>query len=180
MTSANLTPHAFKILENVVFLKKTSLFASMRTHDLRAIAAVAEELSFEPGEEIVHEGDVGDALYLIKEGRIRITKKVGDSESVDLAEIGTGECFGDMAVFDAELRSASAFAKERCVLLRIDGEDLIDVIVECPFIAIEFLKMFVKRLRNANGRIEKLSRTEKSPRKLRDRSPMWRRDDGKG
>lgn len=177
MTGANLTPQAFRILENVVFLKKTSLFTSMRTHDLRAVAAVAEELSFEPGEEIVHEGDVGDALYLIKEGRIRITKKIDDSESVDLAELGTGECFGDMAVFDAELRSASAFAKGRCVLLRIDGEDLIDVIVECPFIAIEFLKMFVKRLRNANTTIERLSRREKPERKVRDRLINRKKDD---
>jgi CRP-like cAMP-binding protein len=158
MTGENLSPQAFKILENVVFLKKTPLFSSMRTHDLRAVAAVVEELTFEPGEEVVREGDVGDALFLIKEGNIRIAKKVGENNSVDLAEIGEGECFGDMAVFDAELRSASAFAKGRTVVLRLDGEDLIDVIVECPYIAIEFLKMFVKRLRKANEAAENLTK----------------------
>lgn len=157
MTGGNISPQAFKILENVVFLKKTPLFSAMRTHDLRAVAAVVEEFVFDRNEEIVREGDVGDALYLVKEGSIRITKKTGDNEPVTLAVLHAGECFGDMAVFDAELRSASAFAGDRCTVLRIDGDDLIDVIIECPFIAIELLKMFVRRLRVANQKIEELS-----------------------
>jgi CRP-like cAMP-binding protein len=166
MNSEQISPQAFKILENVVFLKKTALFSAMRTHDLRAVASIAEELTYEAGDLIVRENDVGDSLYLIKEGRVKISKKVKDADPVALAELGIGDCFGDMAVFDAELRSASANAKDHCILLKINGDDLIDVIVDCPYIAIEFLKMFVKRLRKANVSIEELTATAHA---LRDR-----------
>jgi len=157
MISESISPQAFKILENVVFLKKTTLFSAMRTHDLRAVASIAEELTYDAGDLIVREKDVGDSLYLIKEGNVRITKSVGPDTSVTLAELTVGDCFGDMAVFDAELRSASGYARGHCVLIKINGDDLLDVIIDCPYIAIEFLKMFVKRLRKANGTIEELS-----------------------
>jgi len=162
MISESISPQAFKILENVVFLKKTTLFSAMRTHDLRAVASIAEELTYDAGDLIVREKDVGDSLYLIKEGNVRISKKVGDDTFVTLAELGVGDCFGDMAVFDAELRSASGYARGHCVLIKINGDDLLDVIIDCPYIAIEFLKMFVKRLRKANGTIEELSGKVKS------------------
>jgi CRP-like cAMP-binding protein len=59
-----------------------------------------------------------------------------------------------MTLFDDEARSASAYAITTCVMLRIARDDLIDVLVEHPLIALELLKIFVKRLRKANTRIE--------------------------
>jgi len=148
---------AFRVLENVVFLHGTPLFAGVHTDEIRAIASIAEELSFDPGEVIVRENDVGDSLYLIKDGSVRIEKKIDERKSIELAELKTGECFGDMSVFDAEVRSASVIAGTTCSLLRVGGEELLDVILESPYIAIELLKMFVKRLRNADARIQELT-----------------------
>ncbi|MBD3344992.1 MAG: cyclic nucleotide-binding domain-containing protein [Chitinivibrionales bacterium] len=148
---------AYTILENVVFLKKTPLFSSIRTHDIGAVASIAEELKFRPDDEIVSENDVGDSLFLIKKGSVRIVKKVDEASSIDLAELSVGECFGDMAVFDAEQRSASVRANTECTLLRINGQDLIDVILDHPHISIELLKIFIKRLRKANAVIRELS-----------------------
>lgn len=148
---------AFRVLENVVFLHGTTLFAGVHTDEIRAIASIAEELSFDPGEVIVRENDVGDSLYLIKDGSVRIEKKIDERKSIELAELKTGECFGDMSVFDAEVRSASVIAGTTCSLLRVGGEELLDVILESPYIAIELLKMFVKRLRNADARIQELT-----------------------
>lgn len=148
---------AYAILENVVFLKKTPLFSSIRTHDIGAVASIAEELQFSPDDEIVSENDVGDSLYLIKEGTVRIVKKIDEMNSIDLAKLTVGECVGDMAVFDAEQRSASVRAIDKCTLLRINGQDLIDVILDHPHISIELLKIFIKRLRKANATIRELS-----------------------
>ncbi len=159
MSNTKPVNRAYNILENVVFLKKTQLFSSMWTHDLRAVAAIAEELVFDSGEEIMREKDIGDSLYIIKDGSVRVSKMVGSKDAIDLATLVVGDSFGDMAVFDAELRSASGYALGRCTLLRIQGDDLIDVILDCPNIAIELLKIFVKRLRNANVTIESLSAT---------------------
>ena len=93
-------------------------------------------------------------MYIIKEGRVKITKKTPDNKSIDLADLAAGECFGEMTLFDDEARSASAYAITTCVMLRISRDDLIDVLVEHPLIALELLKIFVKRLRKANTRIE--------------------------
>ena len=148
---------SFTVLENVIFLKKTSLFAHVPTRELRAIASIAEEVTFETGKEVVKENDAGDSVYIIKEGRIKITKKTPDNKSIDLAELATGECFGEMTLFDDETRSASAYAITTCVMLRIVRDDLMDVLVEHPLIALELLKIFVNRLRKANNRIESQS-----------------------
>ena len=100
---------------------------------------------------------MGDSLYIIKNGSVSIEKEIDEGKTVKLAEMGEGDCFGEMALFDAELRSASVYAKEACVLLCITSDDLNDLLLDYPTIAIEFIKIFVKRLRKANSTIEKLS-----------------------
>jgi CRP-like cAMP-binding protein len=145
------------LLEKVVFLKKCALFSMMRTGELRAIAAVAEELAFRDGEEIVRENEVGDSLYLIRAGMVRIIKNAGVAHTIELARLSVGDCFGEMAIFDAETRSASVYAVGACSILRISRDDLVDVVMDHPTIALELLRMFVRRLRKANDAIQELA-----------------------
>jgi CRP/FNR family cyclic AMP-dependent transcriptional regulator len=162
MLAENLKEHcmkvtglkSFPVLENVIFLKKTALFSNVKTSELKAVASIVEELSFTAGDEVVKESDSGDSAYIIKEGRIKITKKASDSGVIDLAELSSGECFGEMSLFDEESRCATAYALTPCVVLRLLRDDLIDVIEEHPYIAVELIKIFVKRLRAANVKIE--------------------------
>ncbi len=151
------------LLDTIVFLKQTTLFSAMPSYDLRAIASIAEELSFREAEVIVRERDVGDSLYLVKSGSIVLSKESSGGVSHVLAHLGVGDCFGEMAVFDAELRSATATAQSECRILRIGGDDLMDVILDSPTIALEMLKVFVKRLRKAYATIDHLSSTNTSP-----------------
>jgi CRP-like cAMP-binding protein len=81
----NKTFQSFDLLENVIFLKKTSLFSAVQTSELRAIASIVETFSVEAGDELVKESDAGDCLYVIKEGKVRITKKTTDNKLIDLA-----------------------------------------------------------------------------------------------
>lgn len=149
----------YSILENVIFLKKSPLFCSVQTVDLKAIAAVAQEVRFDCNETVVSEEEVGDSFYLIKHGSVIICKSTGNNDTVKLAELKEGDCFGDMSLFDAEVRSASVIAKKDCLLLRIMSKDMNDVLQEYPSIAIELLGIFVKRLRKANEIIKTLSST---------------------
>ena len=148
---------SYALLENILVLKKSALFASVSTSELRAVAEVAEELYFEPGKTIVTENEIGDTLFLIKNGAVRITKNVGTGGTIDLATMGAGECFGEMAAIDEEVRSATVSALKKCIVLRISKDDLLDVLRECPHICIELLRIFIKRLRHANSQIEILS-----------------------
>lgn len=154
---------SFHLLENVIFLKKSPIFSTMKTSELRAVAAIAEELSFESGQEIVREDDLGDSMYLIKEGTVTVSKKMGEGRTIDLAEMSQGDCFGEMAIFDAEVRSASVHAKGPCTIVCVKSDDLLDVLLDHPSIAVQLLKIFVKRLRKANGTIQDLSAGQGKP-----------------
>ena len=149
---------SYALLEKILVLKKSALFSSVTTSELRSVAEVAEELHFMTGERIVAEKEIGDALFLIKTGQVEISKNVDSGRSIHLATLDAGECFGEMAAIDEEVRSATVTATVQCDVLKISKDNLHDVLRECPQIGIELLRIFVKRLRLANSQIESLSR----------------------
>lgn len=147
----------FLILENVLFLKKNALFSSMNTQELKAVAGICKTLTFSDGEAIVTQGDVGETMFLIKSGSVVVTRSE-DEKTVTLATLETGESFGEMSMFDTEMRSATVRASGTCSLLAIDGHDLTDILSTYPAIGMAIIKTFVKRLREGNRRLQELSR----------------------
>jgi hypothetical protein len=132
--------------EKVLFLKGAELFAAIPGEDVAAIAAVATEARFEAGEVIFRAGDLGDALYLVVDGSVRITS--GDKT---LAELGVREVFGEMALLDPAPRSASAIAATAVVAVCLDQDDFSDVLAQRPEVAAGVLRVVVRRLRAAQG-----------------------------
>jgi HEAT repeat protein len=131
--------------EKVLFLKGAELFAAIPAEDVAAIATAAEEVSFEEGEVIFAAGDPGDALFLVVEGQVQIT-----AADRILAELGTREVFGEMAVLDPAPRSATAVATAPVVAVRLGQDDFSDVLSERPEVAAGVLRVLVRRLRSAN------------------------------
>lgn len=152
-----MSSNQLDILENILFLKKNSLFNSMNTRELKAVAAICHSHHFTKNETVVTQGEVGDTMYLIKEGEVSVMS-VQDGEPVELAVLSTGESFGEMAMFDAEMRSATVIAKKECTLLSINSSDITDLLQIYPEIAIAVIKTLVKRLRGTIGQIRDLSR----------------------
>ncbi|MBN1600612.1 MAG: cyclic nucleotide-binding domain-containing protein [Chitinispirillaceae bacterium] len=148
---------SISILENILVLKKSALFSMVSTSDLRAVAAVITEMKYNAGELIIKEKDIGDSMYLIRSGSVQIVKKKRENSTCILAELHKGECFGEMSAIDEEVRSADVYAKESCILMKLCKDDLFEVILDCPHIGIELLKIFIKRLRDANEIIEKIN-----------------------
>lgn len=144
------------VMENVLFLKKNPVFSGVRTAELRAIAAISREACFKKDERIVKENESGESLFIVKTGSIRVTKSTG-SEEVELAVLPKEACFGEMVMFEDAPRSASCYANEDCDLLVIQREDLLEVIMAHPALAIELFRIFGKRLREANEKIRRLS-----------------------
>jgi CRP/FNR family transcriptional regulator, cyclic AMP receptor protein len=117
---------------------------------------VAGELKdLKKGDTVFREGDASDAMYVIKKGKVAITKAKGSSE-VELAELGPGEMLGEMAFFDNKPRSAGAKAKTDAVLIKLPFSSLYAQFKTFP----EWLKAMVKnvngKLRDANARIKNL------------------------
>ncbi len=131
-------------VEKVLFLKSIDLFSQIPGEDLAQVALVSAEEPREPGEEIFAEGETGDALYLVLEGKVRIHR--GDRV---IAELGERECFGEMAILDPAPRMATATSLHDSTLLKISREEFQELVLEKPEIAMGIIKVLSRRLREA-------------------------------
>jgi CRP/FNR family transcriptional regulator, cyclic AMP receptor protein len=131
-------------VEKVLFLKSVDLFSQIPGEDLAQIALITTEEGREPGEDVVVEGEVGDALYIVLEGRVRVHRKDKDK---DIAQLGARECFGEMALLDAAPRSATVTAEDNVTLLKISREDFQDIMSEKHAISQGIIKALTRRLR---------------------------------
>jgi ATP/ADP translocase/HEAT repeat protein len=145
-------------LEKVLLLKAASVFAKVETEDLAPMAHAAEEQSFVQGDTILEEGEVGDVLFLVVDGRVAV-KRGG----VTLATLGPGETFGEMAVLDAEPRSATVVVLEDSTCLAIASEDFYDVLREQVEIAEGVIRMLTHRLREADRASDPVSLMPPAP-----------------
>jgi hypothetical protein len=136
-------------IEKAVFLKSAPLFAAIEGEELAALADIALEHAFQPGEIIFEENQTPHHLYVIVEGKVEIFRRVDSTERA-LAYLGEKECFGEMAILDDQPRSASVRAAEPTTVLKIDRESFRELILERPNIAFAIFRILSGRLRHQN------------------------------
>ncbi len=137
-------------VEKVIFLQDIDIFEFTSTEDLSHIAAITDEVEFQADEMIFEEGEISDAMYMVIEGKVRLTR---GNQEVMVAQ--KKDVFGTWALFDDEPRVASAKTLENSRLLHIDKEDFIDLLADHVGITQSVLKTMVKRLRNLMTRISR-------------------------
>ncbi len=131
-------------VEKVLFLKSIDLFSQIPGEDLAQVALISSEENRDQGEEIFAEGESGDALYLVIEGKVRVHR-----QDRVIAELGERECFGEVAILDAAPRSATVTSVTDTSLLKISREDFQEIMAEKPEIAMGIIKVLSRRLRDA-------------------------------
>ena len=134
--------------DNVEFLKHVRLFEDLDRRSLEAIANAAVEQSYSVGQEIVRQGDTGVGAFIIKNGRVEAVQDRG-SHQHKLAEMKTGEVFGEMALLDEFPRSATVRALEPTTCLGIQRWHFKGILESHPQIALALLPVLTKRLRHA-------------------------------
>jgi CRP-like cAMP-binding protein len=139
-------------VDRLLFVRKVPIFQELRDDFLMRLAASMEELSFPAKQPIFLQGEEGRSLYVLVSGRVQV--HIGDRE---LARLEQGTCFGEMAVFDAEPRSASVTTLEPCDCLMLTQQQLYDAIEETPDIAINIIRLLSRRTRELNQKINSLS-----------------------
>ncbi len=132
-------------VEKVLFLKSVDLFSHIPGEDLAQVAGIAQEVTFEEGELIIQEGEMGDSLYLIIDGQVSVHR-----ETQELSKLGEKESFGEMAILDNEPRSASVTATSDVTCLKVSREDFYDLMSEKIEIAHGIIRVLTHRLRDAN------------------------------
>lgn len=134
-------------VEKVLFLKGIDLFRNIPGEELAHIAQITDETEYAASEAVFHEGDQGDAMYLIIDGQV----KVHSGDKI-VAQLGTRQCFGEMSILDAEPRSATVTALTYLTVLRIQRDDFVEILAEKPEISLGIIKVLTHRLREANRR----------------------------
>lgn len=107
---------------------------------------------FTSGEIIVQQGDVGEEMYVVQAGKVEVVLESGD-ERDRVAVLGPRDFFGEMALFDKEVRSATVRALGEARLLTIDKRTLLKRISEDPLLAINMLKSMSERVRRLNQQV---------------------------
>ncbi len=131
-------------------LEQSRLFAELPAEHLRALAKVASEQTFTAGQEIFGEGTAGDGLYVVKNGLVEISVRVGSVRHV-FSEIRPGDFFGEMAVLEDKERSASAVARQESAVYFIPNAAILRLVESSPELALTLLREISHRLREFNG-----------------------------
>jgi CRP-like cAMP-binding protein len=110
---------------------------------------------FPKGTVLFRDGEPGNEMYVVQQGRVTISKRVGDVEKI-LSSLGPGEFLGEMSILNAKPRSATATCAEDAKLLVIDAKTFEAMIRSNAEIAIRLIKKLAGRLQEANEQIENL------------------------
>lgn len=107
---------------------------------------------YKDGEIIVREGDSGDCMYVVQKGRVDILTKSGDREVV-LRSLGRNDFFGEMALFERDLRTSTARAVGDARILTVDRRTFLRGISEDPSLALRMVRIMSHRIKDLTARL---------------------------
>ncbi|MCF6268529.1 MAG: cyclic nucleotide-binding domain-containing protein [Melioribacteraceae bacterium] len=120
--SRELTSNKDKSL--VEILKKIPLLSTLGKRELKTISKFAYERTFETNEFVFQTGQPGAAMFIIKEGEVKIVKENSDEEYIEITKLSAGDIFGELALLDSSPRSAGALVSKPTKAIAIFREDL--------------------------------------------------------
>ena len=143
--------------ENKAFLRRVPLFSSLNEMQLDQLAAGSVRKSYPRGRTIVAEGEPSQSLYILLSGRAKVQRSDSEGKEVILAVIGPREFFGEMSLIDDSPRSASVITIESSDFMAINKDSFKAMLAQSPDIAMQIMRGLVRRLREADKKIETLA-----------------------
>ena len=112
------------LFDRILMLRKSAMFGQVMTEDLRVVAQELVEEMYFAGDRVFDAGEQGDHMYIIESGKVGIAFDANPTTQEFVATLGSGECFGEMNVFDDLPRSATAHVLEDAKLLNLEKSKL--------------------------------------------------------
>ena len=131
-------------------LRQVPLFGSLDDEAAKKLCELLETLDCKTGTFLFRAGDAGDAMYVIEHGKVRICVQAADGHEVTLTELGRGDFFGEMALFNGQRRSADALVAEDARLAVLSREHFLSFMRSSPNVAVEMLTALANRLRHTD------------------------------
>ena len=131
-------------------VRKAPLFTALDEAAAASLRASMDSVKIAKGSVLFAEGDEGDHLYVIVEGKLKLGTSSGDGRENLLSILGPGEMFGELSLFDPGPRTSTATAVTDAKLLSLGQEKLIPWLAENPQVALQLLARLAQRLRRTN------------------------------
>src|SRR5262249_54180419 len=147
--------------EEVEILKGVPIFAKMELAKIKLIAFTGERMNYTEGQELCHQGDPGDAMYVILEGVAEVLIDTPPSP-IQLAELPQNNFFGDTAIMCDATRNATIKAREPLITVKISRDMFYRLVAEVPQMAIEIMRELVTRVHDANKKLEEVTAANKA------------------
>jgi CRP-like cAMP-binding protein len=138
-------------------LEKSGLFGSLEEKARRDIAACAMPRSFTAGESICRLGDRGDSMMAVVVGTVRISRPTSRGKEIILADLGSGELFGEIALLDGKPRSANVVALTNCELMILERRNLIPFLERNPAACMKLMEILCARIRRSDERMSDIA-----------------------
>ncbi len=155
--------------EIITTLRQVPLFEGMTNSELNAFSAILHRRRFRQKETVFRTGDPGAGMYILERGSVAIYTRNVEHKREELARLGPGEFFGELALVDESPRSATAVALERSYLLGLLSPDLRGLIDRQPRLGNKFLfqlaSLIGQRLKHTNVDLQNM-RSDADPSKM--------------
>ena len=137
-------------------VRRAPLFAALDAEDAEALLAQMSPVRMERGDILFREGESGDSLYVIGEGKIKLGRSSSDGRENLVAILGPGEMFGELSLFDPGPRTMTATAVAETQLLGLGNDSLTGLLTGRPEVAKALLTALAQRLRRTNEHLADL------------------------
>ncbi len=136
-------------METIDTLKSNQLFNELGETELRIVAAVSTQKVVQKNTLVISEGDESSAMYLIKEGRVKVTLTNEEGKELILTTLKQGDNFGELSLLDDSHRSANVITLEQCVFVVLHKADFFQLLKQNPVVSMAVIKYLCKRVRHA-------------------------------
>ena len=143
--------------ETYTLLQAVPVFETLGDEDLHRVAEVVVTRHFPGGQVIFREGDPSNTCYVVRSGHARAIREHPDGRTITLTHFGPGDIFGELAMFDDEVRSATVETLDEVDLIAIPGRDMRRLMNDHGAIASKLVVSLGRRMRIANERLTRQS-----------------------
>jgi CRP/FNR family cyclic AMP-dependent transcriptional regulator len=144
-----------ELSEEAQSLARVPLFKRLEPHELEHLAEDVDQVDFKAGDTIFNEHDLGDGLYVVETGSVRIWVLDEDVSAVTLAELKPGDFFGELAVLDRGERSSSATAITDTHLHKLSSDAFQEFLIAHPDASVDVICEIAARMRQTNQLVSK-------------------------
>jgi CRP-like cAMP-binding protein len=138
--------------EEADLLRNIPLFSNIDPSKLKLLAFTSERLTFAAGQELFHQGDMGDAAYIIISGKADVTVSTPTGE-ITVAQVGKNELVGEIAILCDVPRTATVKAVDEVITLAISKDLFFQLVTEFPEMAVEIMRELAQRLERTTSQL---------------------------